>query len=281
MSTSKRCFVVSPIGEPDSDTRDRADKLFEYVITPAVEAYGFNPIRADRIAEPGIITSQIIEHVVESPLVIADLTGSNANVFYELAVRHAIQKPLIQLIQEGDSIPFDVAGTRTIQIELSDIESVESAKEEIGVQINHIQENEQDIDTPISVALDLKRLRESGDPEERSLADIMESLSEIRTGLISVQKMLNSPQEILPPGYVRELTSGANFRYTDDVMRSVNVLEREVDRAFSYLRKDEPIDDETLTDIEKELQSRVEDIRYAVTNPSTFPTQRTLAELNE
>ncbi len=82
MSEDKDCFVVSPIGEEDSNIRERSDKLFDYVIKPAVEQYGYDPIRADHIAEPGIITSQIIEHVVESPLVIADLTGSNANVFF-------------------------------------------------------------------------------------------------------------------------------------------------------------------------------------------------------
>jgi hypothetical protein len=55
----------------------------------------FKAIRADRISKGGIITDQVIQQVVEAPLVIADLTDGNGNVFYELALRHAIQKPVI------------------------------------------------------------------------------------------------------------------------------------------------------------------------------------------
>jgi len=51
-------------------------------------------IRADKISEPGIITTQIIGHIVDAELVIADLTDKNPNVFYELAIRHAIRNPI-------------------------------------------------------------------------------------------------------------------------------------------------------------------------------------------
>jgi hypothetical protein len=86
----KTCFVIAPIGEADSEDRKRSDQVVNFVITPAVAECGYKPIRADKISEQGIITSQVIEHIVNDPLVIADLTKQNANVFYELAIRHAI-----------------------------------------------------------------------------------------------------------------------------------------------------------------------------------------------
>ena len=85
----KTCFVISPIGEPESDTRKRADKILKYVIDPSVERRGYKAVRADHISEPGMITSQVIQHIVDDDLVIADLTDRNPNVFYELALRHA------------------------------------------------------------------------------------------------------------------------------------------------------------------------------------------------
>ena len=65
------------------------------------------PIRF-RAPRPGLITAQVIQNLVEWELVIADLSEHNPNVFYELAVRHALKKPIVQLIQAGQKIPFDV-----------------------------------------------------------------------------------------------------------------------------------------------------------------------------
>lgn len=112
--SKKKCFVISPIGEDDGPIRRRSDQVLQYIIKPPVEEAGYQLTRADKISEPGIITSQIIERVVEDDLVIADLTDWNPNVFYELAIRHAIRKPFVQLIKRGEKLPFDVAGTRTI-----------------------------------------------------------------------------------------------------------------------------------------------------------------------
>lgn len=189
--TSKTCFVIAPIGTPDSEERRRSDQVLRHVIGPAVREKGYEPVRADQIAEPGLITSQVIQHVVDDPLVIADLTGRNPNVFYELALRHAIRKPLVQLIKKGEQIPFDVAAMRTISVDHHDLDSVEEAKREIVKQIEAAEAPDGKLETPISVALDLQSLRQSDDPERRSLAEALATLSEIRTGLASIDKKID------------------------------------------------------------------------------------------
>jgi len=184
----KICFVISPIGEEDSDTRKRSDQVLKHIITGAVEQLGYEVVRADKISEPGIITHQILQHIVDSPLVIADLTDRNPNVFYELALRHAIRKPLIQLIKKGELIPFDVAATRIIQFDLHNLDSVDAAKVEILAQVKSLEAGKNDTDNPISVSLDLKVLKESGNPEERSLGDIVEAISDLRLAVTSSDK---------------------------------------------------------------------------------------------
>lgn len=83
MSKDKICFVIAPIGEPESDTRKRSDQILRYLISPAAEEYGYKALRVDQISKPGIIdTTQVIQHVVDDPLVVADLTDRNPNVFY-------------------------------------------------------------------------------------------------------------------------------------------------------------------------------------------------------
>ena len=195
MTDEKSCFVISPIGEPDSDTRKRADQILKHVVKPAVAECGYTAVRADEIDKPGIITSQVIQRVVTDPLVIADLTERNPNVFYELAIRHALRKPLVQLIKKGERIPFDVAGTRTIQIDHHDLDSVETAKREIAAQIRALEADPSDLEAPISVSLDLQILRQSEKPEERSLADLVSLVADLRADMVKLDARIGGGEE--------------------------------------------------------------------------------------
>jgi hypothetical protein len=56
------CFVIAPIGEDGSPIRARSDQIFNHVIKPVAKECGFEAIRADKIPEPGLITSQVIDH---------------------------------------------------------------------------------------------------------------------------------------------------------------------------------------------------------------------------
>lgn len=203
--TTKDCFVIAPIGEAESDTRKRSDQILNHVISPAAKECGYKATRADQISEPGMITSQVIQRIVDDPLVIADLTERNPNVFYELAIRHAIRKPLVQIIKKGEQIPFDVAGTRTIHVDHHDLDSVEESKKEIIAQVKALEADESVLETPISVSLDLQLLRQSDNPEQRSLADVLSVITELRTSVTAMEKRLDDPESILPRNYLRHL----------------------------------------------------------------------------
>ncbi len=202
---AKTCFIIAPIGEPESDIRKRSDQILNFVITPAVKECGYKAIRADQISEPGMITSQVIQHVVDDPLVIADLTEQNPNVFYELAIRHAFRKPFIQLIAKGENIPFDVAGTRTIHVDHRDLESVEQTKKEIIAQIEFIESNSTELATPLSVSLDLQLLKQSSNPEQRTLADILSSIGELKSSVHELQNMYIKLDPLRDDSYFRRV----------------------------------------------------------------------------
>lgn len=243
---TKTCFVIAPIGEAGSDIRKRSDQVLKHVIVPAVETCGYIALRADQISEPGMITSQVIQHIVDDPLVIADLTGWNPNVFYELAIRHALRKPLIQMIKRGEQIPFDVAGTRTIYVDHKDLDSVEEAKEEIGKQIKALERDPANIETPISVSLDLQLLRQSENPEQRSLGDLLAVITELRSGLTNLEKRLDNPETIIPPNYIRHLAKELSVRrrvHPGMVMEMREMLERLSmleEKGISGGKKDNP-----------------------------------------
>src|ERR1700728_145752 len=82
----KNCFVVGPIGDEGRPARGHADWLLDEIITPVFTEHfkDFEVIRSDRIAQPGMIDSQVINHLLDADLVIADLSLLNANAFYEI-----------------------------------------------------------------------------------------------------------------------------------------------------------------------------------------------------
>ncbi len=118
----KLCFVIAPIGAPDTETRKRSDQVLKHVLAKTLEPLGYTVLRADKISQPGLITLQVLEAGLTADLVVADLTDQNPNVFYELAVRHAIEKPIIHIIDSVQAIPFDVSDFRTIKFDYRDLE---------------------------------------------------------------------------------------------------------------------------------------------------------------
>jgi hypothetical protein len=179
---TKNCFVIGPIGEKDSEIRKRSDQILEYVIEPIVRELGYTLTRADQIPEPGIITRQIIERLLNDNLVIADLTSNNPNVTYELALRHAFNKPVIQLKDTSDEfsyLPFDIQGLRTIEVDYRFIKSMDDCKGEIKRQILEIEKNSDKIDSPVSFALDSISVSKSENPKDRMLAEMASQLQDL------------------------------------------------------------------------------------------------------
>ncbi len=127
----KICFVVSPIGETDSEIRSNADKLFKYIISPVCESCGFEPVRVDQINDSDSITQTIIDKLLSSELVIADISGHNPNVFFEMGYRKCTDKPIIHLKKKGETIPFDVNTVRTFEYDLTDLDNVEETKKRL------------------------------------------------------------------------------------------------------------------------------------------------------
>ena len=94
------CFIISPIGESGSETRQNADDLRDLIIKPVLESFGFTVIRGDHRSEAGQIDIDVIRAVQESDLCIVDLSLPNTNVFYEFGRRDETGKPLILLKQK-------------------------------------------------------------------------------------------------------------------------------------------------------------------------------------
>jgi len=149
------CFYITPIGTDGSEQRRHSDLFLGSIVEPALDAFKLNVIRADAIDKPGIISRQVIDHLVRAKLVIVDLSFHNPNVFYELAIRHMMKKPVVQIMRNADKIPFDINQMRTIVIDTTDIYSlvpkIETYRAEIANQVRRALEDPDSADNPISL----------------------------------------------------------------------------------------------------------------------------------
>lgn len=109
----KTCFVVMGFGKKTDFETGRVldlDKSYRNMIKPAVEAAGLQCIRADEIVHSGLIDVPMYQQLLEADVVVADLSTSNKNAFYELGIRHAL-RPFSTIIVAEDGIktfPFDI-----------------------------------------------------------------------------------------------------------------------------------------------------------------------------
>lgn len=184
----RKCFVVMPFGEkqdPDGKQID-FDDIYRFFLKKTVEDMSIECIRCDEIEESGSIHQKMFEHIYQDDIVVVDITTSNANVYYELGIRHALAKGVTVLIRrKGTVIPFNIQGLQVIEYDQDRFSSIEQAKARIRDVIGNglnLRRN----DSPVHAILDLN-IEPEGSPVDSS--DIFEwclkDNEDVRVGLIT------------------------------------------------------------------------------------------------
>lgn len=101
------CFIVMPFGQPDS-------AAVHHVLREACLQAGLHPLRGDDLYTPTDILDDIWRGITGAHCVIADITGRNPNVLYELGIAHTLAKPVLILSRRAEDIPIDLATRRVI-----------------------------------------------------------------------------------------------------------------------------------------------------------------------
>ncbi len=166
--SKKHCFIISPIGPDDSDIRRAADFFREDIVRKALKD-DFDISRADDYNRAGNITSQVIEAISKAALVVADLTGRNPNVYYELGFAHTHGRHVVPMISVDDEhpLPFDNYTERTIKYSIHTVQdrdaSVTRLKRAVQETLNGSVSN------PVTTALGLAKVVVEGDDKAQLL----------------------------------------------------------------------------------------------------------------
>ena len=152
----KTCFVVMGYGtriDLTTGKRIDLDKIYQEIIKPAVESCGYKCIRGDEVLDSGLIDESMYYGILESDLVVADLTTLNPNAIYELGVRHGVRKRMtIIMMETHDKFFFDLNHIRTITYNYGKRsithKEAETVKERLA-NIIHAIEDENQTDSPL------------------------------------------------------------------------------------------------------------------------------------
>jgi hypothetical protein len=184
----RRCFVVMPFGEkkdPDGNAID-FDDIYRFFLKRTIEDLGIECIRCDEIEEAGSIHEKMFEHIYQDEVVVVDVTTSNANVYYELGIRHALAKGVTVLIRrKGTVVPFNIQGLQVIEYDPNRFASIEQAKGRIREIIRNGLTQRRN-DSPVHSVLELN-IEPEGSPVDRT--EIVEwcfkDSEDLKVGLIT------------------------------------------------------------------------------------------------
>ena len=135
-------FVIMPYD-------DQFNELYKEFIEAVLTDAGFAVTRADEMISSANIMRKIIRSLEESCIVVADLTGENANVFYELGLAHALHKPVIHLSQAVNALPFDIRAYQVIGYDSHFVE-MNKAKDELAAVAGGVFDGTTEFGNPFS-----------------------------------------------------------------------------------------------------------------------------------
>lgn len=182
-SKEKRCFVITPIGPANSPIRRATDGLIDSVILPILADLQYKTEVAHRMSSSGSITTAILERILNDELAIANLTDLNPNVMYELAVRHAVRKPVVILAEAETNLPFDITDQRTFFYQ-NDMLGVEELKKQLREAcVSAVKES--DPDNPIYKAVSANIMKQMAGPTDPNRY-ILERLDGIESRLSKI-----------------------------------------------------------------------------------------------
>src|ERR1700730_9625028 len=208
---AKTCFVIMPYGGSDAAAHRHFLGVFTSILAPAARAAGYDVRRSDLGGGPGNITQAIIKDLANTDVVLADLTGGNANVLFELGIRHVIRKRgTVHVVDKAQHIPFDLRPYRAVEyvteftaipeIIAKIVDAIRAREEEPDVSDNPVH------DTFPGLPRDFRDVGEEA--QRRQIQDLQASVEELRRDREHLELKL---EELDPTGSYRDETADVDI----------------------------------------------------------------------
>ncbi len=131
-----KCLFIGPMKGEDTPTRERFEIVYERIVKAAADAVGMEHDSALSDG-PGMITPGIFRQIRHSHVIVADMTGENTCVGYELAFAHTLARCTVLLVKGDGKLPFDLRDMNRIKYDHENAASIRKAKDDL---IGHLRE---------------------------------------------------------------------------------------------------------------------------------------------
>ncbi|HEV2754169.1 MAG TPA: hypothetical protein VG318_00130 [Actinomycetota bacterium] len=249
----KQCFVLSPIGDDKSPTREAADKVLRHLIKKALGSE-FDVDRADADTNPGAITPRMVSSILNADLIVADLSGLNANVFYEVAMAHGFRKPTVHIQRVGEELPFDIKDMRTVKYDITDPDELERSQKTLREYAASALKDPENLVTPLSSAQRFASVQQSNDPVAQSNVQVLEALSALRDEVRGLRR----------PSASQAIQEQRRF---SEAQRSLLMEQANTESLMAIVRS-----------VLKDGRLKAEDLRHAITGMTSIEFDEFLRE---
>lgn len=258
-----KLFVVMPFGKkPVGEELIDYDEIYKTIFKPAAVKAGFEIARIDEIPESGSIPEQYLRELYRADVVLADVSAPNANVFYELGIRHAVSSSgTVLTAMEGSRLPFDIAHLRVVFYVPDD---GASAVEDIATAIKHASSG------PSNVRRTLENLGYTSSPGKDPVAFEQELQGKIRRAqnldqLIAVWKWAENLTPLPAPPLLllaEKLAEHSAWEMSVDVLRAAAVAKPndfEIHRQLGWHLRHAGREDEAIEQLQRALELNASD----------------------
>ena len=225
MNNKKKCFAIMPFSKAYSLTKEQWTEVFEHKIKSAVEESGFGYECERYELRRANITKAILQEINSAHLVIADLTGKNPNVLWELGVRHTLSKRTILIAQDKKFLPSDLRDYPIILYKYKQSPAeVDKFKEDIKKELEDIEADPEKPDSPISDFLQLKNIDLLSYEKFANLKKLDALISELSYNLDTLDKIAKDLRTISTTHCIMQNTCMKLFLSTRYITPTAKIL---------------------------------------------------------
>lgn len=224
LAKGKTCFVIMPIADMDGYEAGHFLRVYDHLISPACQKAGYEVHRADIVAASNYIIIDILRKILESDMVICDLSGRNPNVLYELGVRQAFNLPTVLIKDIKTPKIFDIQGLRYTEYNHNlRIDEVQKERDRIQKSISETADNPHDVNSMIQ----LLGVKPAPLPHKIELSNetsvILESLKDISSRISGLE---SARPTSVPNNKARRITPTrlANFHFNEEAFTEGETL---------------------------------------------------------
>lgn len=183
--SQKSCFTIMPFG-------GYFDIYYREIYKPAIEEAGLKAHRADDLYRPSNIIDDIWTFTREATVILADLTGRNPNVMYELGLAHSIQKPAILVTESINDVPFDLRSLRVLEYDKNTPNWGESLQDAITKSVAEILESPIKAIPPTFIEVKGESNIEPVSSTDKTLLELRNDLDSLRREVAKSRSTINA-----------------------------------------------------------------------------------------